>query len=332
MTAPTLQRVTPTGVLVMSAEQIRDRQAWLAARRKGIGSSDIAAILDLDEAHNTAVHVWNDKLGNDVDRPNEAALWGTLNEPTVAEEWCRRNRSVIHNMGLIARYGSPWMLASLDRRVAECPLDDHRRKVCALEVKTRSVFKASRWHKDVPDDVLAQAAWQIAVSGYDHVHVAVLIGGNDYHQAVVTHNEQLEAFCVDGGRQFWEVNVGQRIEPAWNMAKPDRLIEMDERLHPDRVGEIDIEAVGDVMEYARVASIKNEAERERKVQAARLRELAGGKRYVKFAGELAYELSPRSKANVDLERLAEQHPAAYADCVTETAYHQISIAPAFKGA
>ncbi|NUT31498.1 MAG: hypothetical protein HOV79_00335 [Hamadaea sp.] len=330
MTAPTLPLVTPTGVLLMTADQIRDRGAWLAERRNGIGSSDVPAILDLDDAYTTALHVWHDKRGEDVDQPNEAALWGTLLEETIAQEWCRRNRSVIENMGLLARRGEEWKRASLDRLVRECPLDPARREVCALEVKMRSAFKSARWHSDVPDDVLAQVAWQLHVTGLDHIHVAVLIGGNDYRQMVVWRDEQVEAYIVPPVTAFWEIAIGQGLAPEPNLRKPDRLIELDEALHPDRVGEIGVDDVGAVMEYAELSAAKSAIEKQMKPLRAQLGLLAEGHRYVKFSGELAYELAPVTRSNCDLEQLAERYPAAYAACVRHSTSHSLRIAKPYR--
>ena len=329
MTAPTLPLVTPTGVLLMTAEQIRDRGAWLAERRNGIGSSDVPAILDLEDAYVTALHVWHDKRG-DVDKPSEPALWGTLLEDVVAQEWCRRNRSVIEDMGLLARQGELWKRASLDRLVRECPLDPARRAVCALEVKTRSAFKSARWHADVPDDVLAQVTWQLHVTGLDHIHVAVLIGGNSYQQTVVWHDEAIEAYIVPPVTAFWEIAVGQGIAPPANYSKPDRLIELDEQLHPDRVGEIGLTEIGAVMEYAGLSARKGALEKQLRPLRAQLGLLAEGHRYVTFAGELAYELAPVTRSSCDMELLAEKHPDAYADCIRQTTSHTLRIAKPYR--
>lgn len=330
MTAPTLRRVTPTGVLVLTAAQMEDRDMWLAERRKGIGSSDVPAILGLDDAYNTAVHVWRDKRGDDVDTDNEAALWGRLNEGTIAQEWCRRNRSVIDRIGLVAHQDHLWQLASLDRRVRECPLDRTVRSRCGLEVKTRSAFKSARWHKEAPDDVLAQVMWQLLITGYDHMHWAVLIGGNDYRQGVITRDPQLETYIADTVSAFRERYIIADVEPAWDWTKAARLIELDERLNPERNGDLDLDSIGEVMEYAEISARKVAAEKELKVARAKLAQLARGRRYMKFANELAYELSPVTRSNCDLDRLAEDFPDAYDACVTEKTTHQIRINPQLR--
>jgi putative phage-type endonuclease len=328
MTAPTTaRRVTPTAVRVLPADAARDE--WLAARRNGIGSSDVAAILGVAD-HNTAVHVYRDKRGDLVDDAGEAAFWGTVLEEPVAREWARRNRSVIQRVGLVAHTDEPWQMATLDRRVAECPMNRQVRTACALEVKCRSAFKASRWRSDVPDDVLAQTTWQMRVTGYDHVHVAVLIGGNEFKQTVVHHDERMEAYVLREVERFRTEHLLAGVEPDWDLSKAAALLEMDALAHPERVGEIAVDEIGEVIEYAEVSARKGAADRALKRSRATLARLAAGAQAVTFGGELAYDFIPVTKRDVDLERLAERWPDAYADVVTEKTHHQIRIAPDFR--
>jgi putative phage-type endonuclease len=321
------RRVTPTAVRVLPADA--DRDTWLAARRRGIGSSDLPALVGATD-YRTALHVYHDKRGELDDDAGEAALWGSLLEDPVAREWQRRNRSVVHRVGLVAHEAQSWMLATLDRRVVECPLNRATRTACALEVKCRNAFTRQRWRSDVPDDVLAQTTWQLAVTGYDHIHVAVLIGGNDYRQTVVRRDARLEDYVVSMATRFREKHLLPAVPPPADLSKADAVNELDALLHPDRVGEIDIAAIGEVMEYARISARKSAADRALKAARARLGELANGHRYVKFENELAYEFGPVTRSNVDLDRLAEHHPQAYADCVSQATHYQIRIASAYR--
>lgn len=324
---PTGRRVTPTAIRVLPHDA--DRDTWLDARRHGIGSSDVAAILGVAD-RNTAVHVYRDKRGQLVDDAGEAALWGTILEEPVAREWARRQRSVIQRVGLVAHVDEPWRMATLDRQVLECPMDRSVRTRCALEVKCRSAFKAHRWRADVPDDVLAQAVWQMAVTGYDHIHVAVLIGGNEFKQTVVQRDEQLEAFVLGEVRRFRDEHLLPGVEPPWDLDKATALIEMDALMHPDRVGEIGIDEIGAVIEYAELSRAKGDADKALKRARAELTRLADGRRTVLFGDELAYELAPVTKATPDLDRLAERWPDAYADCVTDKTHYQVRLAPDFR--
>jgi predicted phage-related endonuclease len=222
------------------------------------------------------------------------------------------------------------MRATLDRRVAECPLQRDVRTACALEIKCRSAFKAHRWHADVPDDVLAQVTWQMAVTGYDHIHVAVLIGGNDYRQAVVRRDVDLEIYAIDRASEFWHTNVGEAVMPAWDPQKADALLELEQMLHPERVGETDVHGIGEVITYAELSAAKSAAEKALKQQRATLGHLAAGAMHVKFGDHLAYEFGPTTRSNCDLERLAERWPEAYADTVTTKTTYTIRIAPEYR--
>ena len=328
MTAPaTARRVTPTAVRVLPADAPRDE--WLARRRDGIGSSDVAAIVGAS-SHSTALHVWLDKRGELEDDAGEPALWGTLLEDTVAREWGRRNRSVINRVGLVAHIEQPWRMATLDRRVLECPLNRAEREACALEVKTRSAFLATKWKRDIPDDVLAQMIWQMLVTGFRHLHYAVLIGGQDYRQGVVRWEQNLGDFILTEVDRFRAEHLLPGVRPAADLDRPQAYLDLDARLHPDRVGEIDVAEAGDVDEYVRLSRAKGEAERALKRYSARLRELADGRRYVTHENRLAYELQPRTKPKVDLEALAAGWPDVYAAVVSETSYHQIAISQEFR--
>jgi putative phage-type endonuclease len=333
MTTATIpgRRVTPTARLVLPASA--DRADWLAARRRGIGSSDVADALEV--GYRTPSHVYYDKRGELAgdDDAGEPALWGTLHEETVAREWARRNRSVVRRVGLVAHDEQPWMMCTLDRLVTECPLSPGLRESCALEVKTRNAFTASRWRRSVPDDVLAQTLWQINVTGYDHIHVAVLIGGSDYRQTVVRRkgNEQVIADIVAVTSRLWQrVQAGDPPPPTGN---PDRLIELWDDLHPDRDGAVDLAATDAhelLLAYEDARLREKAAKAEKDTAKAELVRLLGPARMASFGNAYAYGLRASSRSHTDLARLAEEFPEAYAACVTDRPGHRLDIAREYR--
>ncbi len=329
MTTP--RRVTPTATRVLPADA--DRDTWLAARREGIGSSDVAAILGVADKR-TALHVYRDKRGELLDEDNEYALWGRLLEEPVAREWARRNRSVIQRVGLVAHVDEPWRMTTLDRMVLECPLDRSTRQRCALEVKCRNAFVAHRWRGDIPDDVLAQTTWEYDVTGYDHIHTAVLIGGNDYRQSVVRRDEQVAAYVRAEVSRFREQHLTAGVPPAWNPDKAEAVIELDKLMHADRDPgsvECDLETVGELMDYVAAQGEESDARKRKKAAQAALALAAGGHSHVTFSGELAYHYRPGRHRSCDLERLLEQWPDAYAACVTDKPTYTLVISSDYKG-
>jgi putative phage-type endonuclease len=329
---PATRRITPTARLVLSADA--ERYEWLAARRRGIGASDVPAILGVSD-YGTPRSVYYDKRGESVDNANEAAHWGTVLEEPVAREWARRNRSVVRRVGLVAHIDDPVLMCTLDRRVTECPLPESRREQCALEVKCRSAFKASRWHATLPDDITGQMLWQIAVTGYDHLHYAVLVGGNDYRQGVVrrSDHEATIRHIVTACKRFWDEFVSPSVVPAADPERGERELEMYKRMYRNRSGvtEGDFIAVTEaVLAYEQHRVEESAAARAKKVAQAELMRLLGDHDVVLADGHLAFEMRPVKRAWTDLERLAERHPEAYRDCVVDKPGRQLSIDPEFK--
>ena len=325
-------RVTPTAYLVLGADAPRGQ--WLAARRNGIGASDVPAILGVSD-YGTPRSVYHDKTGENVDSAGEAAHWGTVLEEPVAREWARRNRSVVRRVGLVAHVDDPRLMCTLDRRVTECPLPESHRERCALEVKCRSAFKATRWHANLPDDIAGQMLWQIAVTGYDHLHYAVLVGGNDYRQGTVRRadHEATIRHLVTACTRFWDEFVQPRIVPAADPERAERELDMYKRMHRRRsgLGSGDPTAVREaVLAYEQYRRAQSAADKAKKAAQAELMRLLGDHEALLVDGQLAYEMRPTRRAYTDLERLAERWPDAYRDCVTERTGRQLAIDSNFK--
>lgn len=324
-TAVTARRITPTGRLVLPADAPRDQ--WLAERRKRIGSSDAPKILGL---YGSALSVWYDKRGELPEQDqNDAMLFGTLFEDTVAQEWARRNRSVVRRVGLVEHVDEPYLACTLDRRVTECPLREGQREACGLEVKCRNAFGSGNWgNSGVPDDVLAQVLEQILVTGYSHMHVAVLIGGNDYRQRTVYADREADtlAYVAAELRRFYHDHVATGVPPRPDGGGED-LIDLDNRLYPHRTGvaELDREQAVDAMalreRYAEAHEQMVTAEKRKKVIQAELIGLLNGREIAVADDRFLYSYEVKAGApRVDLDRLAEHHPDVYAECVTPTSH------------
>jgi putative phage-type endonuclease len=326
--------VTPTARLVLPATVVTDE--WLAARQHGIGASDVASILDLDGAFGTPRSVFLDKLGKLQDGAGEAAYWGTVYEAPIAQRWESRNRSVVEDIGLVANADDPIMMATLDRRIVECPLPETRRQECALEVKQRSAFKSAQWNDGPPDDVLAQVLWQIAVTGYEHIHYAVLVGGNDYRQGVVRradHEKTLQNL-VTGCRSWWDRHIVPGILPPPS-DHAAREVEMWKRLHPEPEGVIELDDDYDVLDllsdYETARLAESAAGKLKEKAQAELLRLLDGHQHAFLNNDLAYSSKPTAgRQTCDFERLAERWPEAYRECISRTPGTRFSIGKDYR--
>lgn len=303
--------VTPTGIIAYDGDPHTDE--WFATRRRGITGTDLPKILGLSD-YGTARHVWLDKQGLlPLDESeSEAAFWGTTFEDPVARVWAARNDTTVSTVGILAHADTPWQLASLDRLVDRCPIGCDP---CGLEVKTRSAFMAGKWRDDVPDDVLAQVQWGIHVSGLDHMHVAVLLGGQRMEEFLIDRDGDVIRYLVGHAERLWgQVRSGEMptCEPT---AALGRLLDA---IHADRSGDVEVDALtGDALraDYLDACREVRDAEaRKDRAKVSVLDHLSNGTRLVVSSEDgprPIFEYLPRSKTTVSVKE-AKRDPELWA--------------------
>ncbi len=223
------------------------------------------------------------------------------------------NGFTLRRIGILANQERPWMLAALDRLVLDCPDGP-----CALEVKNRSAYVAGSWREDVPDDVLSQVAWQRMVSGLDHIHVAVLIGGNELREFRYDRDDDVEALLAAEATGLWNA-VQAGIPPIVDATT--MVLDLLDRLHPNRDGATPI----DRAEYLKLQAEYDEAHQTEALAkggkawaAYRLIALLGaGDRLVADDDPdlVLATYKPRAHTTTDTDRLKAEFPDAYKACV-----------------
>lgn len=312
--------LTPTGVLL--GHWAVHSPEWYAARRCGIGSSDIPAIVGSSD-YRTKLHVYLDKRGElpDEESVGEAGDWGNLLEDVIAREWARRNDRDVVEVGTLSHVEHPWRLANLDRLVRGCSsaaarID--RGVVCALEVKTRNAWSAGSWREDVPDDVLAQVQWQLHVTGLDHLHVACLVGGQRLVEHTVTPDPAVIAYLVREASALWDcvhAGVMPHVDPG------ALLLDLLDRLHPDRVGvtEVDLITVMRIRaDYRAGHDLERRAKDAKDTAKAELVALLGpGNTARDSDGRTLATYRPDLRESIDRDLLKARYPDAHAACVSK---------------
>lgn len=200
------RKVTPTGILVAASDL--PEQEWLQLRRSGLGGSDIAALVGLSK-YTSPYELYLDKRGELPEIPRSdflerAAYWGHKHEPLLAERFTELTGLSVRRVGMIRHQDVPWRLVNLDRQVLGCPDGP-----CAQEIKNRSAYKASEWGESgdpdgVPDTEAIQTHWEMSVTGYRHIHVSVLINGNDDRHYRVDYDPQIEQDVLAMAGSFWQ--------------------------------------------------------------------------------------------------------------------------------
>ncbi|MGH3813443.1 MAG: YqaJ viral recombinase family protein [Pseudonocardiaceae bacterium] len=320
--------LTPTGVVVCTGKPLTDD--WFAARREGITATDLPKILG-DSPHGNAVSVWLDKRGEWDDDAGEEAEWGHELEPVVTRVWCRRNNTHAAPIEMLARKGAPWMRASLDRAVTVCPTGQVKtRYACGLEIKTRSAFVAGRWRDDMPDDVLAQVAWQRMVSGYPHIHVACLIGGQRLVAYTYHRDDQLEDFLHAEADRVWR-HVLDGTPPE---VDPDALlVRVLDQMYPHRDGAVEVpmaDALSAIDAYEAARADETDALGRKERARAELVTFLGDHEVGLVENRPAFTYKAVPRRTIDTRRLRAEHPDLADDYTTTSTSRRLDIAKAFR--
>jgi putative phage-type endonuclease len=138
--------------------------AWLEARRSLITATDIGILLGLSP-YRCEADLADEKLDGVMQPTNIAMKIGKAMEPVIGEEYeLRTGKHIRRYRGMVRHPDIEWAAASPDAAVV-----GEKRLV---EFKHTS--SASRFADGIPQDIEAQVAWQLGVTGYPVADVAVL--------------------------------------------------------------------------------------------------------------------------------------------------------------
>jgi putative phage-type endonuclease len=150
----------------------QSREAWLEARRRGIGGSDAGAVIGANK-YRSNVDVWKEKTGlivpEDVgDKP--AVKFGKLAERHIRALFALEHPKMsveYHEFYMYLNDKHPFLYATLDGELTD---DSGRRGI--LEIKTATIQNAagwSEWVDGIPQSYYAQVLHQLAATGWDFV-------------------------------------------------------------------------------------------------------------------------------------------------------------------
>jgi len=283
---------------------------WHAARAKGIGASEIAAVLGL--------HPWQSpfslhhrKAGSFADEfaDSPAIHWGHRHEALIADEWAVLNPwATVKRCGTYARHDDPWMTANPDRLVYDSEADDRDELQAVLEIK--NTRHADGWGPDGSDEIpvhyRCQVMQQMHVMEVPVAYVAVLIGGSDYRSYTIDYDPAEAAMLARAGRAFWrDVQAGIAPPIDASQATTDTL----KRLHPD-VEDTEVMVDADLAADYRAALLAaQEADRTKQAATNRLLDAIGpGRVAVDPAGVRLATRSVSTPSRFDRAALKRDHP------------------------
>lgn len=166
-----------------------DRHNWLSIRKKGIGGSDVAAILSLNP-YKTPFEVWQEKTSEEViaKDENSAMEFGSRLEDVVADKYSDVTGNIVHKDNKIRFHkDSNILLANIDRLI----IADSSNLIPTgiLEIKTVSSFARKYWETDIPLSYYCQLQHYLSVTGYTWGDFAILEDGRKFIYLNFTRDE-----------------------------------------------------------------------------------------------------------------------------------------------
>lgn len=203
---------------------VQARIDWLKGRQTGIGGSEIAAIVGLNQ-YTTPMQIWESKVNPIEDNStNKPMYWGNVLEEVVAKEYAKRTGYKVQRVNTQMRHPDfQFAIANIDRAIVNHAISGTVRwkdgKLSTdriLECKTANGFAAKQWGEagsdQVPDSYLIQCQWYLGITGASICDLAVLIGGQDFRIYTINRDDELIADLLQQGAAFWEL-VKNNIAP-----------------------------------------------------------------------------------------------------------------------
>lgn len=216
------------------------RAAFLAQRKKGIGGSDIATILNLNP-WKTPYELWLDKTSQDIEElsadTEERMMWGNTLEDIVAKHYSSVTDNKVQRLNQQLVGSVSIAVANPDRFIVESGSrvrwDDKEQRVLGaskvLEVKTAHAMSLNSpdWGEagtdEVPSNYWCQVQWYMGISGVHKADLAVLFGGQKFRIYHIDFDSEFFESAVNIAAKWWQDHVLTGIAPDPNTEAEARI-------------------------------------------------------------------------------------------------------------
>ena len=203
-------------VLVEDITQLTEEE-WLRERTKGIGGSDVAAVLGISP-WKTRRELFYEKTGVQPMQPDEsnwvAKEVGHRLEELVAEIYRRKTGYTVYPIRKIFQHPLyPFMIADVDYFVQK---PNGKRGV--LECKTSSFMAKDRWADDgIPRHYEVQGKHYLSVTNLDFCAFACLFGNSegDFLMREIGRDLEEEEMTILELAHFWQDFISANVEPPY---------------------------------------------------------------------------------------------------------------------
>lgn len=251
----------------------------------------------------TPLAAYQQIMGLATVEPNEAMEWGLELEPVIARRFAHRFGHEIERCLTRRHPELDWLAASGDYALAG--INE------GLEIKTASVRMRGEWGDPgtdaVPYQYVVQCAVQMAVYGFEGVHVAVLFGGQELVAYFIRRDAELLTEIIErlGGWHRRHVVAGVPPEPTCPSDMLDYLANRYPKSNTDIV-EASPEIEDAMREYREASAVEKEAQEIKQSARARMEAFMGEAGELRGAIGKVYWRTPKPSVDVDWRAIVEQ--------------------------
>lgn len=330
--------------ILMTVDEMQDRDAWLNARNSGVGGSEVAAVLGRSN-WGSPFSVWQRKVDpkNADEIPDtERMKWGRRLEDSVAQgfaedygfdangnlvEIAKANGKILtpitlRRCGLMQRKDKPWMLCSVDRLVVG--------RDVGVEIKTSAGYMKDEWPEEgLPEQYYLQVQWYMACTGFTKWIVACLLGGNEMVAREVERNDADIKLMEEAVEDFWVNYVVPKKLPSVDGSK--YCTEAIIKQHPgsynekgENVMELESKFIVTIEDIQKLDDEIKALEKVRDLKKNEIR-LELGDTIFGHAGTYNISFKPQTKNTVDSKKLKERYPNIWEECKKTTNTRVLTI-------
>ena len=184
---------------------------WQDLHRKGLGGSDVGAVLGLNP-WKTPLDVYREKIEGQRVEDNDAMKAGRMLEDTVARWYSEETGHKIQKDNKIRIHSKhEFLIANIDRLITA---NGNGKGTGVLEVKTASGWAFKSWADDgLPLQYYSQIQHYFSVTGHKWGEFAVLVDGRDFQVIPVEYDKEFVDLMTDQLVGFWEDHIVKQNPP-----------------------------------------------------------------------------------------------------------------------
>lgn len=297
------------------------KEEWLRYRKRGIGGSDVAALLGISK-WKSEIELWLDKTNqtDNLIEENEAMQWGYIMEPVIRKHFAEvTGKTVLEIKAILQHPEYPFMLADVDGLTV-----DDAGNPAILEIKTASEYKRSEWEQDIPAYYQTQVQHYLCVTGTVKAYVAVLIGGNTFRVYEVDADAEVQRMLITLEQAFWN-KVKNMIRPE--MDGSDAAKNLLDTIYHGGVSErivLPEDAIEYVDQYIMACAEEDNAKAKKQEAANRIKEFMGDYDNAKCL-EHTVSWKPVTAERLDTKALKEAEPEIYEQYVKTSTSRRFTL-------